>query len=99
MRFPLLAKAGPLAMAGIVIMACLARIDGLTQERRERGIQAVQGVERSHAASQTVMGPILSRTCFELWDTVDTDAKDGHPTIRHDRRDFTLTQVPAPSFR
>jgi len=76
-------------------MVCLSRIGGLTDERRDRGTQAVQSVERSHAAGQTLMGPIMSRTCRELWDSVEIDAKDGHKSIHHEQRDFTLTQAPS----
>ena len=48
MRFPLLAKMGAIALVGLMLMFVLMRIEGLVDERRARGDEAVRGVERSH---------------------------------------------------
>ena len=70
MRFPLLAKVGALAVVGLMLLLALTRIEGLVWERKARGEEAVRGVERSHAAAQSVLGPVLQRFCVEEFDEV-----------------------------
>ena len=92
MRFPLLAKVGALALVGLMLLAALSRIEGLVWERKARGEEAVRGVEHSHAAAQSVLGPLLARRCTEEWDeVVDSDKGRGARTMR---RDFELRQAP-----
>ncbi len=92
MKFPLLAKLGALALVGLMLMMALARIEGLVQERQARGQEAVRGVERSHAAAQSVLGPLLQRACSEEWDTATGTDKDRAVTTS--KREFALVQVP-----
>ncbi len=92
MKFPLLAKLGALALVGLMLMMVLMRIEGLVQERQARGQEAVRGVERSHAAAQSVVGPLLQRACVEEWDTVTGSDKDR--VVTANKREFTLQQVP-----
>jgi len=93
MRFPLLAKMGALVLVGLMLLAVLSRIEGLVWERKARGDEAVRGVEHSHAAAQSVLGPLLERSCSEEWDEVigTGDARK----VTAARRDFRLRQVPS----
>src|SRR5262249_10290757 len=92
-RFPLLAKLGALALVGAMVMACLARIEGLVGERRQRSEEAAREVERSHAAAQTLLGPLLQRRCTEEWTEISGTGKDATAIAR--KRAFTLDSVPA----
>ncbi len=92
MKFPLLAKVGAIALVGLMLVVVLGRIEGLVQERKGRGEEAVRGVEHSHAAAQAVLGPLLVRVCSEEWDVVAGAGKDR--TVTTGRRDFALQQVP-----
>ena len=92
MKFPLLAKVGAIALVGLMLLFVLSRIEGLVQERKGRGEEAVRGVERSHAAAQSVVGPLLQRDCTEEWDVVTGSGKDR--VVTPNKRGFTLMQVP-----
>jgi inner membrane protein len=93
MRFPVLMKVGALALVGGLVMGVVFRIEGLVSERRQRGIEAVQGVESSHAAAQALLGPLLARSCVEEWTSV-SDTNGLRAEERH-RRAFTLVASPA----
>jgi len=93
MRFPLLAKVGALAIVGLMLLLVLSRIEGLVWERKARGEEAVRGVERSHAAAQSVLGPVLQRFCVEEFDEVKGTGNE-RVVARGVKREFTLTQVP-----
>ena len=93
MRFPLLAKTGAIALVGLTLMLVLGRIEGLVQERKWRGEEAVRGVEHSHAAAQSVLGPVLERSCVEEWDVATGTGKDR--VVNASRREFRLQQVPS----
>ena len=93
MKFPLLAKLGAIALVGLMLMLVLARIEGLVWERKARGEEAVRGVERSHAAAQSLLGPLLQRDCVEEWDTVTGTGKDR--VVTANKREFSLMQVPS----
>ena len=93
MRFPLLAKLGAIALVGLMLTIVLMRIEGLVYERKGRGEEAVRGVEHSHAAAQSVLGPLLERNCSEEWDEVTGTGNDRKATPA--RRDFRLRQVPS----
>ena len=92
MKFPLLAKMGAIALVGLMLLLVLGRIEGLVQERKGRGEEAARGVEHSHAAAQSVLGPLLERACTEEWDVVDGAGKDR--VVKTASRDFRLQQVP-----
>jgi len=93
MRFPLLAKLGAIALVGLMLSAALMRIEGLVYERKARGEEAVRGVEHSHAAAQSVLGPLLERRCSEEWDTVTGTGNDR--VVNTSRSEFRLQQVPS----
>jgi len=92
MKFPLLGKLGAIALVGLMLMMVLMRIEGLVQERQARGQEAVRGVERSHAASQAVVGPLLQRVCTEEWDTVAGTGAER--VVTNNKREFALVQAP-----
>ena len=92
MRFPLLAKVGAIALVGLMLLFVLGRIEGLVWERKARGEEAVRGVERSHAAAQAVLGPLLERACSEEWDVATGTGKDR--VVNTSKREFRLQQVP-----
>ncbi len=92
MKFPLLAKVGAIALVGLMLLLVLGRIEGLVQERKGRGEEAQRGVEHSHAAAQSVLGPLLERSCTEEWDVVDGTGKDR--VVKTASRGFRLQQVP-----
>ena len=93
MKFPLLAKVGAIALVGLMLLFVLMRIEGLVQERKARGDEAVRGVEHSHAAAQSVLGPLMQRTCSEEWDTATGVGKDR--VVTTSKREFTLQQLPS----
>ena len=93
MRFPLLAKTGAIALVGLMLVLVLGRIEGLVWERKARGEEAVRGVERSHAAAQSVLGPVLERNCVEEWDVAAGTGKDR--VVDTARRKFRLQQAPS----
>jgi inner membrane protein len=93
MKFPLLAKVGAIALVGLLLMLVLARIEGLVDERSGRGQEAVRSVERSHAAAQSILGPLLERRCTEEWDVVTGTGKAR--VVETSRREFRLHQVPS----
>jgi len=92
MRFPLAVKAGSLAIVGLMLLLALSRIEGLVDERKARGEEAVRGVERSHAAAQSVLGPLLVRNCSEEWEDV-IDSDKGR-SVKPMRQEFELRQAP-----
>ncbi len=93
MRYPLLAKVAAIALVGVMLLFVLMRIEGLVEERKGRGEEAVRGVERSHAAAQSVLGPLLQRACSEEWDTATGTGKDR--VVTTSKREFTLIQAPS----
>lgn len=92
MKYPLLAKVGAIVLVGLMVWMVLGRIEGLVEERKGRGEEAVRGVEHSHAAAQSILGPVLERACTEEWDVVNGSGKDRAVTTAS--RDFRLQQVP-----
>ena len=91
MRFPLLAKVGAIALVGLMLLLVMSRIEGLVQERKARGEEAVRGVEHSHAAAQAVLGPMLERSCAEEWQEAAGGTDHGSRPLR---REFRLLQAP-----
>ena len=92
MKFPLLAKVGAIVLVGLMLTMVLFRIEGLVDERKARGEEAVRGVERSHAAAQSILGPVLERACTEEWDVATGTGKDR--VVNTSKREFRLQQVP-----
>lgn len=93
MRFPLLQKAASLAAVMFILLAALARIGFLVDERRAYQDEAATSVRQSLADPQTLAGPFIAQRCSEEWDVVSE--KNGEKTSRTERRDFVLSAVPA----
>ena len=90
MRFPLLSKVLVVGAVMALISLVLLRIDGLVDERRQRQREAQQSVAQSFAGEQTLLGPLLHRSCTEEW--AGPAGADGRATL--ERREFVLTSVP-----
>ncbi len=91
MKFPLLAKVGAIALVALMLLLVMSRIEGLVQERKARGEEAVRGVEHSHAAAQAVLGPMLERSCSEEWEEAAGGTDHGSRPLR---REFRVLQAP-----
>ena len=92
MRFPLLTKSVAIAAVLFLLSLVLLRIDGLVNERRWRSVQAAQGVEQSLAGAQTLVGPVLQRTCTEQWTEWTGEGKERRKV--EEKREWTLAAAP-----
>ncbi len=92
MRFPLLAKAAAIGLVVLLLLAVLTRIDWLVSERHMRQAQAAASVEQSLAGAQTLLGPMLHRSCVEEWDEPVGEGKSRRITT--EKREFMLTSTP-----
>jgi inner membrane protein len=92
MKFPLLSKALALIAVFALLSLVLFRIEGLADERHRRQQQAQASVEQSLAGPQTLLGPLLHRSCSEEWDVVQGAGKE-RQTSTH-RRSFVLSSTP-----
>ncbi|MEO6279060.1 cell envelope integrity protein CreD [Roseateles sp.] len=86
MNKQLIIKLAILAVVTVLLCIVLAQIGGLVNERQARQREAEQSVEQSQAGPQTLLGPILTRSCKETW----TPSKDGVQS-----RSFLATLPPA----
>lgn len=92
MRHPLWAKAGALCLVLLGLLWALNSVSQVVRERQGRLRDAQRSVAESLAASQTVLGPILSRSCTETWPVVIGQGPD---TKREsDRNEFTVYALP-----
>jgi inner membrane protein len=66
----------------------LARIGWLVDERQRYQDEAVQSVMQSHAAAQTLLGPVLQRHCTEEWQVAVGEGKSQR--LESMRRDIKL---------
>jgi inner membrane protein len=92
MRFPLLTKLAAMGLVMLLLGAVLLRIDSLVAERRVRQAQAAAGVEDALAGPQTLLGPLLHRTCTEEWDGTVGEGKEQRRIT--ERREFMFTAAP-----
>jgi inner membrane protein len=90
---PLLAKTTSLALIVLLLLAALARIGHLVDERRAFQADAELSVRQSLADPQVVLGPFLHRQCTEQWDVVSE--KNGERSVHQAQRTFALTAVPS----
>lgn len=79
-------KLAILAVVSLLLCAVLAQIDGLVHERQTRQQEAQQSIVQSQAGPQTLLGPLLMRSCKETW----APYKDGVQT-----RSFTAVLPPS----
>lgn len=73
MRFPLISKAGAIGAVTLGLLWSLWSVQSVVHERQGRQQEAEQGVANSLAGSQTLLGPVLTRTCTETWVTLKED--------------------------
>jgi inner membrane protein len=83
---PTFSKLAILAVVTLLLCVVLAQIGGLVHERQARQQEAVQNIEQALAGGQTLLGPLLVRSCKEAWTNGRGDAES---------RSFTLTAAPA----
>src|SRR5882672_911968 len=92
MRFPLVGKAIALGAVTLSLVWALASVSGIVAERQGRLREAQRSVADSLATSQSLLGPVLQRTCSEKWETQQGEGKD-RKTVT-EQREFTLFAVP-----
>ena len=68
MRFPVLAKISALGLVLLLLLSALDHVNGVVAERMGRWQEAQRSVADSLASSQTVVGPVLQRSCTEKWE-------------------------------
>ncbi|MBB4842586.1 inner membrane protein [Paucibacter oligotrophus] len=89
---PWVSKLLILAAVGFLLSLVLLRIGWLVDERQGRQAEAVQGVEESLAGAQTLIGPLLFRTCVETWEESQGEGKERR--LVSEKREFILSRVP-----
>ena len=75
MKHPVFLKM--MAVGGVLLMLIfgLALIGGIVRDRQVHREAATSSVAQSLAGSQTLIGPLLHRSCVETWDvTTGSDA-------------------------
>lgn len=84
-----------LILAGVTVLLLfvLMRIGWLVDERQGRQREAESGVAAAQAGEQVLLGPLLQRTCTEVWEEPVGSGVDRR--LERQRRDTTLTAVPA----
>ncbi len=92
MKHPWLTKI--VALGGVVLLLLfgLGLIGDTLRDRRFYRDAATQGVVRSLAGPQTLIGPLIHSGCVESWD-VQTGTGDERHTVEK-RREFVLTAMP-----
>ena len=75
MRFPLISKMGAVGAVTLGLLWSLWSVQGIVHERQGRQQEAEQSVANSLAGSQTLLGPVLTRTCIETWVSFQEDDK------------------------
>lgn len=83
-----------ITLLGIMVALCvvLMSISGLSSERQQRQSEAAQSVADSLASSQTLLGPLLMRTCRETW--LEPDSTDAKRPPRTASSETTLLATP-----
>jgi inner membrane protein len=93
MRFPILAKLVAVGLVFLVLAWAIDRVSGIVAERNGRLYEAQRSVADSLASSQTVVGPVLQRTCREKWE-VETGEGKARRKVSEERT-MTLRSLPA----
>lgn len=83
---PTFAKLAILAVVTVLLCIVLAQIGGLVRERQTRQQEAAQNIEQSLAGEQTLIGPLLTRSCKEVWKNGQGDGES---------RNFSTTLAPS----
>ncbi|MBK7506881.1 MAG: inner membrane CreD family protein [Comamonadaceae bacterium] len=92
MKHPVFLKI--MAVGGVLLMLIfgLDLIGGIVRDRQVHREAATSSVAQSLAGSQTLIGPLLHRSCVETWDV--TTGSDASQTRTEQRREFALTALP-----
>lgn len=85
MNKPLLIKLAVLAAIILLLVIVLGQIRGLVSERSQRQQEAASSIEQSLAGRQTLLGPLLLRSCKENWQSGRGESES---------RNFLLTATP-----
>ncbi len=81
MKFPLLSKAMALAAVVMGLLWALWSVQSIVHERQQRQNEAQRSVANSLAESQTLLGPVLTRTCTETWVSGQTAGPEPKPIM------------------
>lgn len=92
MRHPLLSKAIALVSVVLGLVWGLSAVSHVVEERAGRLREAQRSVADSLASSQTVVGPVLGRSCTETWPVLQGIGKETRTVS--ERRDFSVYAVP-----
>jgi inner membrane protein len=92
MRFPLFGKVVALGAVALVLVWALASVSSIVTEREGRLREAQRSVADSLATSQSLLGPVLQRTCLESWEAQQGEGKDRK--VVTEQRNFTLLAPP-----
>jgi inner membrane protein len=90
LKFPLLSKVGALCAVILCLMAALMSVQSLVQERQARQEEAQVNVASNLARSQTVLGPVLVRSCTETWVNGPSEGADQRPHTESKTRSIRL---------
>jgi inner membrane protein len=93
MKFPVLAKAGALGAVLLTLMFALSSVTDIVRERAYRLHEAQANVADGLSGSQTLLGPVLQRSCAESWDVVQGEGKERRTAT--EKREFVLRSLPA----
>jgi inner membrane protein len=88
-----LLKGVAVGLTVLALAVVLARIGFLVDERQDYQRQAVASVQQSHAGAQTLLGPVLQRSCSEEWQ-LPVGEGESRRNVTH-RREFTQHLVPS----
>ncbi len=92
MKFPLLAKLTALGAVILSLIWSLDSVNDVVRERSGRLQDAQRSVADSLANSQTIVGPVLQRTCKESWTVQAGEGKTARMVSEH--RAFTVHALP-----
>ncbi len=81
MKFPLLSKVGSIGAVVLGLLWALGTVQSLVAERQSRQEEAQTNVANSLAGSQTLLGPVLIRTCTETWIAGYSEAPERKPLL------------------
>lgn len=81
MKHPLLIKIGALCAVTLSLSWALTSVQSVVQERQARQHEAEDNVAASMAGRQTLLGPVLTRSCSETWVSGYTGDKEHRPVI------------------
>lgn len=92
MKHPLFTKLAALAAITLLLLFGLGLIEDVVRDRQRYRTLTADGVARSLAGSQTLLGPLIHSACVESWDAV-TGTGSERTTVEK-RREFVLTAMP-----